>query len=250
MKQRKKIDAAYQIIVTLRCNVKCKWCDQGLDVVSWDHVDTDLTEQEVRVAGLLLERHGIRPVKLRLTGGEPLLHSDLESVARAASETWSYAPVIRAYTYKRKSKRDGVLFMTGEHREKHPFRVSPFDLGIEPEEGIHRPCRSQARCGRVFQKFGFSFCAFAGHLGLLLGVDCYEPYPVLIGSPSICQHCLFSLGDRGRLRIFEKIKEGKIPEPSKTYREGIEQWLDDPPRPETFFERLPKEVLVKLGKER
>jgi hypothetical protein len=127
-----------------------------------------------------------------------------------------------------------------------PFSVSPADLGIEPQFGFIKPCVQELRCGRWFDCFGFTSCGVAGILGTMLGDDCYEPLPVMMGRPSVCQHCLFSLDKWQRNRITKKVHAKKIPEVTKTFKRAIERWHDDPPKPKRFFERLPKEYLKKV----
>ena len=77
----------------------------------------------------------------------------------------------------------------------------------------------------------------------MLGEDTYEPLPVMMGRPSVCQHCLYSLPKQDRHSITRKVKAGKIPEVTKTFKQAIERWHDDPPHPRYFRDRLPQEYL-------
>ena len=242
---------AYQLAVTYRCNSACKWCVQHLDVIRWK-VDTDLTVEEVRVAARLLKLYGIKIGKLRVTGGEPLVHPNLKELLHAINETWApRSGWFRIYSngklpvLKGVPGRFSVVPVTSVKKTDlfTPFNVSPADLGIEPKHGFVRPCVQQLYCGRWFDCFGFTSCGVAGVLGAMLGEDTYEPLPVMMGRPSVCQHCLYSLPKRDRHMVTNKVRAGKIPDVTKTFKRAIERWQDDPPHPRYFRERLPKEFL-------
>ena len=242
---------AMQIAVTYRCNAACKWCVQHLDVVRWK-TDTDVTVEEIRVASRLLKLYGIKIGKLRVTGGEPMLHPNLRELLHTIHETWApRGGWFRIYSngkiphLRGVPGRFSVVPLSSQKKTElfTPFNVSPADLGIEPTFGFTRQCVQQIYCGRWFDCFGFTSCGVAGVLGAMLGEDTYEPLPVMLGRPSVCQHCLYSLPKAERHKITNKVKAGKIPEITKTFKQAIERWHDDPPHPRYFWERLPKEYL-------
>lgn len=243
---------AYQLAVTYNCNAACKWCVQHLDVLKWKHVDTNITEEEIRVASTFLRKYGITIGKLRVTGGEPLVHPDLPNILRTINEVWSpRTGWFRIYSNGILPVPRGVpgrfsvvpLSSTKKQELFTPFNVSPADLGIEPRFGFVDECVQQLYCGRWFDCFGFTSCGVAGILGTMFGEDCYEPLPVLMGRPSVCQHCMYSLAKKDRHRITLMVKAGKIPEITKSYKQAIERWHDDPPTPRKFLERLSSELL-------
>jgi len=51
------------------------------------------------------------------------------------------------------------------------------------------------------------------------------------------------LAKKDRHRITLMVKAGKIPEITKSYKQAIERWRDDPPIPRKFLERLPSGYL-------
>jgi len=241
----------YQIAISYRCNASCKWCVQHLDVVRWK-VNTDVTVEEIRVASRLLKHYGIKIGKLRVTGGEPMLHPNLKELLHAVNDTWApRSGWFRIYSngiiprLRGVPGRFSVVPVSSQQKTElfTPFNVSPADLGIEPKFGFTQQCVQQIYCGRWFDCFGFTSCGVAGILGAMLDEDTYEPLPVMMGRPSVCQHCLYSLTKRERHVITRKVKAGKIPETTKTFQEAIERWQDDPPHPRYFWERLPKEFL-------
>jgi hypothetical protein len=246
------VPISWQIAVTYRCNAACKWCVQHLDVVKWNHVDTDVTVEEIKIGASLLKRYGLKIGKLRATGGEPVVHPELKEICTTIHEHWApRTSWFRIYSNgklplpKRIPGRFSVVPLDSVKKTElfTPFNVSPADLGIEPQLGFVKECTQQVRCGRWFDCFGFTSCGVAGILGSMLGDDCYEPLPVMLGRPSVCQHCLFSLSKRDRHVVTRKVNEGKIPETTKTFKEAIQRWKDDPPKPKRFLERLPKELL-------
>ena len=243
---------AYQIAVTYACNAACKWCVQHLDVIDWDHIDTNITVREIEVGAYFVKKYGLQIGKLRVTGGEPCVHPDLPSILHAVHENWApRTGWFRTYSNGKLPLPRGVpgrfsVVPLGGWKKSDcftPFNVSPADLGIEPVLGFIRPCSQELRCGRWFDCFGFTSCGVAGILGAMLGEDTYEPLPVMMGRPSVCQHCLYSLPTKQRHKITIQVKEGKIPEITKTFKRAIERWKDDPPRPRRFWERLPVEYL-------
>ena len=246
------VPIAYQIACTYKCNSACKWCVQHLDVINWNHIDTDITVEEIKVGAHLLKKYGIRIGKLRVTGGEPVVHPNLKPILHAINKHWApRSSWFRIYSNgklplpKRVPGRFSVVPLTSIKKTQlfTPFNVSPADLGIEPQLGFIKPCVQQLRCGRWFDHFGFTSCGVAGILGAMLGDDCYEPLPVMMGRPSVCQHCLFSLPKKLRQVITKKVHAKQIPDVTKTFKTAIERWHDDPPKPRRFFERLPKEYL-------
>jgi len=241
-----------QIAVTYRCNSACKWCVQHLDKIRWQ-VDTDITAEEIRTAARLLKHYGIRINKLRITGGEPLVHPGLRQILEVVNETWApRSGWFRIYSNGKLPRLRGVpgrfSVVPVDSAKKTdaftPFNVSPADLGIEPKFGFIRPCVQQLYCGRWFDCFGFTSCGVAGVLGAMLGEDTYEPLPVMMGRPSVCQHCLYSLSKKERHAITYRVKAGDIPDVTKTFERAIERWHDDPPHPRRFWDRLPTEYLL------
>lgn len=68
------------IDITNRCNLACKFCNVNADSARWINMDRSLFEAVVVAAGRL------RIFEVRLTGGEPLLRSDLCSLVSFAAE--------------------------------------------------------------------------------------------------------------------------------------------------------------------
>lgn len=69
-----------RISLVEHCNLRCRYCmpDEGLD---WTPDEQILTDREIIRLAELFVHSGVR--KIRLTGGEPLLRSGIESIASA-----------------------------------------------------------------------------------------------------------------------------------------------------------------------
>ena len=229
----------YAIALTYNCNSACKYCNRFLDIFTWK--DTDITLQDLELGWEAMKASGINLEKVRITGGEPLLHPNFEEYIKFIRDTW-----------KNRSERKMPIFTNGTIErpfiEKCKYRIeplspekiechtapmiSPLDLGLEPTRGFvsgaeNTYCHRQRSCGRLFDCHGFTFCIFAGAIGRLLGVDPYTPYPELDGRIEICGHCPFSLGVPKCFRLAKQVRDGKLEYPTKTYREAIQKVKDE-----------------------
>ena len=73
-----------RISVTDRCNFACLFCMPEKDKVSWIRQEEILSFEEVERIARVLASLGIE--KIRVTGGEPLLRRDLETLVRSLGE--------------------------------------------------------------------------------------------------------------------------------------------------------------------
>jgi cyclic pyranopterin phosphate synthase len=81
LKDRKgRVARKLRISVTDRCNFACLFCMPEKDKIKWIPQDEILTFEEIVRVARVLASLGIE--KIRLTGGEPLLRRDLESLVR------------------------------------------------------------------------------------------------------------------------------------------------------------------------
>ena len=223
----------FRIHLTYRCNLNCEYCVQFVDKLKYDE-DTDITIRDLVDSARILKFYNIQISLLRITGGEPTLHPLLKECCEVIANKWeSHLNVVFSNGQIPVQKIKGMHYSISEigdiKKVNHkPPMISPFDLGIEPVFGFTIPCTQMNRCGRLFDTYGFSYCASAGSIGRLIGIDPYHSKPVMLGIPEMCQHCPWSLSKSVRVDLAEKVKEGKIKYPTNTYREGLERQLDDP----------------------
>ncbi len=246
---RYRITTKYQINFTYRCNLKCKWCITFKDRLLWP--DSDITVEDIKLGGRIARQYTHQVGKLRIGGGEPLMHPQITECCKAINENWKCRlPVL--FTNGTLGHLDKSLMYCkvspvteakcGWRKRVHlPPMISPMDLGLQPELGFTKPCKIMNKCGRLFDAFGFSFCPNAGIRGRLLGIDSYQPRPVLLGIPSMCQHCIFTIASRRkRSQLWEGAMNGKIEYPTKTYKEGLKRALEEPIKFKKFQERYIK----------
>ena len=231
--------------LTLRCNGGCPDCMKALGVLPIDDEATDLSEEHIREADRLLRKYKMRIRRLRISGGEPLLHSEFDARFRLIKELWKPA-VIRVFTnglIDTWDKKDiGSIFrpipMDVKKSRHIPYYVSPFDLGIAPQHGFSDACVMSASCGRSFNSFGFTPCMQYPHIGRILGRDVHSPHPKILGDVEICKHCICTLPKRKRWEVHLGIKNKIIEYPTKTYREGMAREKECPTKMIDFLDRL------------
>lgn len=232
----------YGIAATYRCNLSCKYCNRFLDQLPW--LDSDLSLDSLEKAGKLVHQAGINPNKARITGGEPTLHPDLPGICRIVREAWNPTlrivvltnktqPLVLIQQYNARYSWDGP-----EKAQRHrPWMISPVDLGLQPKKGFNgQDCWVQRGCGRLFDTFGFAACVFAGALGRILGLDPYQPLPVLEMGAGFCQHCICSLPRGKQWAIWKAAQQGELAFPTKTFAKGLARCRAEGTRSYSYFE--------------
>jgi len=230
----------FGIVLTYRCNCACPGCNRFLDF--WDWPDSDIDLVDLREGFRRTQEAELTICKVRVSGGEPLLHLQYAEILPLLVETWNSWQEVHRYGRKRIT-----IFTNGSfpipvpvstdswnHRRLPPSKkkqnsfdpmmVSPKDLGMD---GMHgwggRICRRAFGCGMLFDVFGFSFCIHAPAIGRVVGIDPYSSHPTLNGIQEICEHCPYSLGRRASANLLSKIikKEHDFEYPTATYRAAI-----------------------------
>lgn len=219
----------YQICITYRCEQHCKYCFQMFDHLPCGGADSDVTEEDIIASGRLLEQAGIVVYKLRFSGGEPLLHPNLDRISELSKKHWKPTGWFRTYSSGRgvdmKQPMSGHLKVNtpAAKLEFHqPMLISPVDVGLKTVQGVGKMCMFQRKCGMAFDAYGFSVCTRAWSLGRLFGFNIHHALPVLDGNEQLCEHCLHSISEQDRLQVRRAVAAGEIEHPSKTFREAIE----------------------------
>ncbi len=232
----------YQINFTYRCNLKCKWCIEHLNKLPWP--DSDITVEDIKLGGRIAKNYVHQVGKLRISGGEPMLHPRVVECCKAIKESWNGDRLFFFTNGTFKLIKDlPVTYRVAppsdwKKKSFGPPMISPMDLGLQPMYGFTRPCDMMNKSGRLFDAFGFSFCQHAGTTGRLLGIDAYEPRPVLLGIPSMCQHCIFTVPRKKQVELWQAVRDKKIEYPTKTYKEGLKRALEEPIKFKKFQERF------------
>jgi len=226
----------FHVDMTLRCNGGCRDCMKILGLAPLDHLESDLSEQDVDLVERLLKKYKLRLRRLRISGGEPLMHPRFVSMFKLIKSRWNPI-VIRVYTnglFPLPPEIDNSIatmrpLSMKEKKIRHvSFYASPADLGIEPVNGFANACRMSSGCGRSVNAFGFSPCMQYPHVGRMLGRDLQYGYPKLFGEKDVCQHCICSLPRVEQVKVRAMIANGKIEYPTKIYREGLQRLKEEP----------------------
>ena len=234
----------WQINITYKCNLHCKWCLQFLETLSWP--DSYITDNDIKIASEKVKRQGINIGLLRVSGGEPLMHPDFEKICLLVKDLFGHTKfIVCTNTVIKAPKMEGIGYRRsppGWKEPRHePCMISPADLGIEPILGFKLGCSVISRCGRLFDTYGFAPCGNAGCIGRIVGIDPYDVNPVLFGKKEMCKHCIFSLHMPMRRELWDKARSGEIEYPTKAYREGIKRQLNNPTTFKLFSDRCKEE---------
>jgi len=224
--------------------------------------ESDITPEEMMLGIQILKREGIKVGNFRLTGGEPLLHPEIEEIHRIAVQEWSPDGWLRVYSsglvkrvLDRKKMGGRMKFAVkkpDKKKETHiPIMVSPHDLGIKAYRGFREDklCRLQQRCGRCFDAFGFTGCPNAAALGRLFGIEVHSWEPQLVTSKELCCHCPHTMGQPAHVKYGQLVRDGKLEYPTKTYKWALARWFKRNRAnvvPTRFKDRIPPEVLEEI----
>ena len=232
----------YVIDVTYDCNLGCKDCLKMLGVLPWSERGVFITEEEICKAGELLRRHRIKPTFIRVSGGEPALHPDLERIHAAILRGWG---VDSAWIYTNgvipipKHMAGWKARVVGEERKKAnhaKFYISPADLGVPMTGKSH--CHRNVFCGKLFSPYGFAACDLGPMIGRLMGIDAFHPYPVSDMPTDLCRHCIESVDKKTKSELRVAVDKGEIEYPTKFYQEGFKRAKQGSFHPKRFLDRL------------
>ena len=235
-----------QISITYRCNLKCQYCFQFFDELP-SVCDSDITTDEIIVASKVLMFYSQSIDKVRVFGGEPLLHPEVKSICNAIRHYWQpkrYMGVFTNGIYRNNMEGIYSKIRPVDKKEHIPIMISPYDLGIFSDIGFTKQCAFQNKCGNSFDCFGFTSCAMAPSFGRLFGIDVHHWAPVLFTDPNFCRHCLWSLGSSKQRVIKKAINNGEIEYPSDTFRKALQDRVLY--QPKRFLDRIPSKYLSLL----
>jgi hypothetical protein len=211
---------------TFHCNGKCPDCTKMLGVLPWTDEDPHVTLDDIKVTGKILRRLKIKVRRLRVQGGEPLMHPQFTEMFRAFEKEWEVG-TMRVHTngILKPPFKQGRTFRTSPMSNKRachtPAMWSPADLGIEPTHGVKASCGILRGCGRTFDCYGFAQCLKASTVGRMIGVDVHSPYPVLQTDPKICRHCNCSATKQQQREVHRMVAAGEVEYPTETFRDGM-----------------------------
>lgn len=247
-----------QVITTQRCNAICDYCDKAVGLAKL--TDMELTAAQMRVAVQQSIDTGMRITQVTLSGGEPVLNTELQGIIYAClglpdllkvrvltndmpitlakRDTielpderfrWTKAPLDDPMDYKSGKNKPGVRYRDRVHV---PFWVSPADIGAEANWAN---CTIKNHCGRGLDSSGWSMCGQAGILGRVLGINPYDPNKPAneqVNTPveEICRHCQYGMVVKGKAKkkIAAAVAAGEMEPISKTFVDAFAQFEREP----------------------
>lgn len=222
-----------ELNVTLQCNLACANCNRLCDIYRdrTEHMSVDQVDRFIKQA-----KAGGGIKKLKLLGGEPLLHPNFvdiyglllgavkDGVIRCIRvETNGTIPIPKV-------ERNPLICFKGRRvsRKKHqPALWSPVDLGVKTPIGT---CQQLSKCGFSLDKYGYLPCSPAIMISRLLGYnDLYKlDFPNAVwGLEKLCPHCVFSMSAEWRSKYSainptQHTKEDRTP--TKTFKDGLDKF--------------------------
>ena len=197
----------FELNVTLRCNLKCANCNRHCHLRPQWAEDSDMTLEQVDRFVEALATGPIKAKRVKIAGGEPLLHHDLPGVLEIL-----LGGVAEGLIDKIKVDSNGTLPRpaVAEHpalrwsgrrpaRKVHlPTLWSPTDLGLPTVF----PCSMPRRCGISLDNRGYLPCSMAISIVRTMRLPgVYRSRPDEPGCwdfAHLCRHCVFAAPEAWR----------------------------------------------------
>jgi len=224
-----------ELNITMQCNLACPNCNRLCHIYRdrTEHMSVDQIKRFIEQA-----RMGGGIKKLKILGGEPLLHPQFVEICNllttAASEgVIQYIKVETNQTLKIPNINPSKLIcFKGRkiQKKKHqPTLWSPQDLGVN-SPGI--PCMQVSKCGYSLDKYGYLPCSPAIMISRLFGLDLYRyEFPKEVwGLDELCKHCVFSMSPEWRSKYSSRNPTQHTQEecaPTKSYKEAMDKFSNE-----------------------
>ena len=153
----------FELNVTLRCNLECPNCNRHCHLKPKWAEDSDMEHEQVLMFVDTLRNGPIKAKRVKIAGGEPLLHPHLEAILEVLMSA-----VDEGLIQKVKVDSNGTLPILGiRHESLHwsgrkpakkshlPCLWSPTDLELP----ILFPCSQPTRCGISLDSQGYLPCS-------------------------------------------------------------------------------------------
>lgn len=228
----------FEFMLTLACHWGCADCCRGLD--KFQPRDSHVTVDQVQRFIQHLKDRGIFVRRLKVNGGDPVLNPDFEQIVHLFSaevpKLFKTLKVQTAYPKRAMAAKFNLpknLVLRCEpvdaknFKSHHvPWFVSPAETGVigpdDPppfgSELTGKPCELQIRCGRSFERWGFTGCAQEGTLGRMLGIAPYSSVYRHWADPAICRHCPMCLGPVEAKKLQRRAMDGEVERVSRVFQ--------------------------------
>jgi hypothetical protein len=223
-----------ELNITLKCNLACSNCNRMCNIYRdrTEHMSLDQIKKFIEHA-----KNGGGINKLKVLGGEPLLHPQFVDIYNLLCEAGKQGIIryIKIETNKTVPfpKVENYPFVCWKGRppnkKKHqPFLWSPKDLGVVKTAQPH--CPQLTKCGFSLDKYGYLPCSLAIMISRLFGLThLYKhEFPTQVwGLEELCPNCIFSMDQEWRnkhscIKLCDHSVEEKAP--TKSYKETMDKW--------------------------
>lgn len=221
-----------ELNVTLQCNMACPNCNRLCHIYR-DRTEHMKLDQIQKFVDQIRNSDGVS--KLKILGGEPLLHPQFADVyniilpavkdgiiQHVKIESNNTIPRPKVEEHKHISWHGRSI-----SRKKHqPALWSPLDLGV-----ITKPyCKQINACGFSLDKYGYLPCSPAIMISRLFGLTHLYKYELpkeAWGLEELCKNCIFSMSKQWRSK-YSAINPNQHTEedrtPTKSYKEKMDKW--------------------------
>lgn len=229
-----------ELNITLQCNLACSNCNRLCHIYRnrTEHMSLEQIDKFIKQA-----KAGGGINKLKVLGGEPLLHPQFIDIYRMLTDA-AKEGIIRVIKIESNKtiphpNVEGFPFVSWKGRiqskKKHqPILWSPKDLGVI--KGAQPQCSQISKCGFSLDKYGYLPCSLAIMLSRLFGMTDLYRYDLPTspwGLDKLCPDCIFSMDAEWRSHHSSKrLSEHTIEEKSPTlrFKEALEKF-----KPEEFY---------------
>jgi hypothetical protein len=173
-----------EIDITYACNLKCDNCNRSC---SQAPDNSFMTVEQIQKFLQQAEDTGRLFKRIRILGGEPLLHPDVIEILqllieyRDANSPETLIEVVTNGYGNKVNERighipDGVI-ITNTHKTEtkrdpfEPFNLAPRDITNFNEEDYSNACWVTSQCGFGLNMYGYYYCAVAAGIDRVLGLD-------------------------------------------------------------------------------
>ncbi len=200
----KRINVEMQL--TLRCQIACTNCNRLMGRFPDQGTQDDMSVRQVMRFVEQLAASPVQVKRLKLLGGEPLLHPEFERVYHVlgAATIEGFIQSVKIECNRIIARPDlpkyNAIRWAGKpfNRKRHlPACWSPTDLGLPTPNA---PCSMPRICGVSLDAYGYSLCSVCSRmLSVFMREDLYvDEFPADWRNvfaetiEEICPHCIFS----------------------------------------------------------
>ncbi len=192
-----------ELNLTLRCNLACPNCNRCCNLFR-TRTD-DVSRQQIRAMVLDIKQYkqatGMRINRIKVVGGEPLLHPEwdwvIEKLSELVPDHCNKVKVDSNGTIKHEPVKNVVFAGRGIVRKEHlPYLWSPTDLGLPIT-----PCSQPRICGFSLDSIGWLPCSPAIMIARSFGLEHLyrnkmptQPW----GLDELCKHCIHAAPEEFR----------------------------------------------------